>query len=238
MASLPNFCETCVVRNRAICSDLETEEISALNRIARRQKMVAGQSLYWEGDAASLVGNVIEGVLKLTRSLSDGREQVVGLLFPSDFIGRPLGDTVPHSLVALSDAMVCTFPTKDFQNFAAHHPRLCRKLLERTLDELDRTREWMVLLARKSAGERVASFLLEMGDRLTPRACIAPVNGSDEFELPFGRQQIADTLGLTIETVSRRLTELKRREIIDLVGRRGVRILDRPLLEAEAEICA
>ncbi|MBZ6378306.1 Crp/Fnr family transcriptional regulator [Pacificimonas flava] len=235
MTALPRSCEMCVVRNRAVCSVLDGEELSVLNRIGRRQTLAPGQSLYWEGDDALLVGNVLEGVLKLTTSLSDGREQTVGLVYPSDFIGRPFGNTAGHSVTALTEARICTFAQSDFERFAEDHPKLEHKLYEKTLTELDRAREWMLLLARKSASERIATFLLEMSDRLRASGC-APLPGTlDRFELPFGRQQIGDVLGLTIETVSRRLTALKREGIIDLEGRRGIVIVDRAALEDQAQ---
>ena len=102
------------------------------------------------------------------------------------------------------------------------------RLLQRTLDDLDRTRGWMLLLGRKSAREKVATFLLDMGRRL-------PLDRDGVIDLPLSRQQVADILGITIETVSRQLTEMKRAGTIDLIGRRGVRLVDRQALEALAE---
>ena len=96
----------------------------------------------------------------------------------------------------------------------------------------------MLLLGRKSAPEKVATFLLEMSERLVDRTC-APDDGAlDHFTLPFGRQQIADILGLTIETVSRQLTKLRSDGLIDLPSRREVVILDREALMAEARVQA
>ena len=180
-----------------------------------------------------LVANVIEGLLKLSTGTEDGREQIVGVAYPSDFIGRPFGARTSHSVTALTDARVCLFARADFDRFAGEHPALEQKLLRRTLAELDRTRDWMLLLARKSAEEKVATFLLEMSDRLVDPGCEAPRDEPlDCFELPFSRQQVGDILGLTIETVSRQMTRLKRDGVIGLPNRRAVEILDRPALEA------
>ncbi len=229
-----SYCDTCLVRNRAICSALDDSEIQALNSIGRRRKLEAGESLIWEGDDSLLVANVIEGVLKLSTGTEDGREQIVGVVYPSDFIGRPYGATTRHSVTALTEANVCVFSRSDFDNFSADHPALENKLLKRTLAELDRTRKWMLLLGRKNAEEKLATFLLEMSERL-----VEPGHeGSDEvrnnFELPFSRQQVADVLGLTIETVSRQFTRLKKDGVVDLPSRRAVSILDRPELEIRA----
>lgn len=228
-------CDTCVVRSRAICSSLDPQELSALNAIGRRRNLSAGESLMWEGEDSVLVANVIEGVLKLSTGTEDGREQIVGVVYPSDFIGRPFGSTTGHGVTALTDARVCVFSRRDFDAFAREHPSLEHKLLQRTLGELDRTRRWMLLLGRKSAGEKVASFLLEMSERLVQTGCIdAPDLPLRSFALPFSRQQVADVLGLTIETVSRQFTRLKADRIIDLPSRREVVILDREALAAEA----
>ncbi|MEZ5735086.1 MAG: Crp/Fnr family transcriptional regulator [Novosphingobium sp.] len=229
-------CDLCVVRNRAICSALDGKEIEALNAIGRRRNLKAGESLIWEGEDSVLVANVIEGVLKLSTGTEDGREQIVGVVYPSEFIGRPFGGTSGHGVTALTDARVCVFARRDFDAFAREHPALEHKLLERTLGELDRTRRWMLLLGRKSASEKLASFLLELSERLVPVGCEVDFGeeGPQRLELPFSRQQIADVLGLTIETVSRQFTRLKADGIIDLPSRREVAILDPDALAAEA----
>ncbi len=223
-------CDTCVVRNRAICSGLNDGEIGALNTLGRRRNVVAGEPLIWEDDDSLLVANVIEGVLKLTTSTEDGREQIVGVAYPSDFIGRPFGQTSSASVVALTDARVCVFSRNDFDHFAREHPGLEHKLLERTLAELDRTRSWMMLLGRKNASEKIATFLLEMSDRLAESGCAPVLGPARRFTLPFSRQQVADVLGLTIETVSRQFTKLKNDGVVELPSRREVEIVDRPAL--------
>jgi CRP/FNR family transcriptional regulator, anaerobic regulatory protein len=230
-----SYCDSCLVRNRAICAALDDEEVQLLNNIGRRKVLEAGEPLIWEGDDSLLVANVIDGMLKLTNSTEDGREQIVGVVYPSDFIGRPFGATTSHSVTALTAARVCVFSRSDFDRFAGEHPALEHKLLKRTLDELDRTRGWMLLLARKSAEEKVATFLLDISERLVDATCSTPHGGPlDDFELPFSRQQIGDILGVTIETVSRQMTRLKRDGILDLPTRRSVRILDRGALKAMA----
>lgn len=229
------FCDNCVVRNRAICAALDSTEIQALNAIGRRRKLEPGQSLLWEGEDSVLVANVIEGVLKLSTGTSDGREQIVGVVYPSDFIGRPFGKQTAHSVTALTDATVCVFSRTDFDSFAREHPALEHKLLQRTLSELDRTRQWMLVLGRKSASERIAAFLLDMSERLVEPGCVAsPDEPHQTFDLPFSRQQVADVLGLTIETVSRQFTKLKSEGVIDLPSRRSVTIRNREELEDRA----
>lgn len=228
-------CDTCVVRNRAICASLDASELETLNTIGRRRILEPGESLIWEGEDSVLVANVIDGVLKLSTGTEDGREQIVGVVYPSDFIGRPFGSTTGHGVTALTEAKVCVFSRRDFDAFARKHPALEHKLLQRTLGELDRTRRWMLLLGRKSAGERVASFIIEMSERLMEQGCQGTHDEPlTHFTLPFSRQQVADVLGLTIETVSRQFTRLKSGGLIDLPSRREVAIRNRAGLLAEA----
>ncbi len=202
-----------------------------LNSIRRRRRLLAGEQLLWEGEEAVLVANVIEGALKLSTQTADGKEQIVGVVYPSDFLGRPFGQTTPYGVEALTDSFVCIFERKDFDRFAREHPRLEHKLLERTLSELDRTRRWMLLLGRMTAEQKLASFLLETSERMQPAGCAASQPTIEAFELPLSRQQIADVLGLTIETVSRQFTRMKKDGLIDLPSRREVVILDRQGLE-------
>ena len=229
-----DLCAACAIRNRAICADLDTSEINLLNGLGRRRHLKAGEQLLWEGDEAVLVANVIEGVLKLSSGTADGKEQILGIVYPSDFLGRPFGETTPYGVEALTDAHVCVFQRADFDRFAREHPRLEHKLLERTLAELDRTRRWMLLLGRMNAEQKVATFLLEMEDRLAVGGCAGTEEGRRQFTLPLSRQQIADVLGLTIETVSRQFTRFKADGLIDLPSRREVTILERAALEDRA----
>lgn len=230
---LASGCQACTIRNRAICADLDAAELDLLNRIGRQRHLKAGEPLLWEGDDAIIVANVIEGVIKLYTQTAQGREQILGLAFPSDFLGRPFGQETPYGAEPLTDAFVCVFKRADFDRFAREHPRLEHKLLERTLTELDRTRRWMVLLGRMNAEERLASFLLELSERLAPASCSVS-EAADTLDLPLSRQQIADVLGLTIETVSRHFTRFRREGLIDTPSRRKVAILDRAALAARA----
>lgn len=231
-------CDTCVVRNRAICSVLESSELHALSSIGRSIKLSKGQTFVWEGDDSLMVANIIEGVFKLTSSLDDGREQIIGVAFPSDFVGRPFGTKTAYSVTALSDAKLCVFSRRDFDSFARTHPELEHKLLQKTLEELDRARRWMLLLGRKTAPERLASFLLEISEKLGGSSCDAIGKPLHAFELPFGRQQIADILGLTIETVSRQMTQFKKQQLIELPNRTHVRICDAAKLNDLAQAAA
>ncbi len=200
------------MRANAICSSLDECALTELGRLGRRMTVRSGQTLLWEGDEAALVGNVLTGMLKLSTMTGDGREQIVGIVFPGDFIGRPFGKDSHQTVTALTDASVCIFRRTAFDAFAGEHADIGQALLRRTLDELDRARRWMLLLGRMSAVERVASLLLELHSRLDGEG--------KTILLPLSRQQMGDLLGLTIETVSRTMTKFERAGLIELPGGR------------------
>lgn len=235
-AAITSTCAECQVRDQSLCGCLSDEELQRLTAIGRHRPLPRGQTLVWAGDEATLCANLLSGVLKLTATTADGREQIVGLLYPADFVGRPFAEQAEHSITALTDATLCVFPRKPFEAALSDHTRMERLLLQRTLTALDEARNRMLMLGRRTAGEKVASFLLDMATHLAPPAARpgAPV----AYDLPLTRAEMADVLGLTIETVSRQMTRLKRTGVIDLPAGRQVRILDpaalRDMAEAEA----
>ncbi len=218
-------CAACPSRHRSICAGLDAPVLGALYRLGRTETLRAGETLVWESDETLVVGNLREGLIKLTASLGDGREQILGLAFPGDFVGRPFGDRAGHCVTALTDAKLCVFRRTAFDAFAREHPQVGHALLVRTLDELDRARRWMLLLGRKSAEERVASLLLELAERS------GTCDGA-RVALEITRQQMADLLGLTIETVSRKITRLKSDGAIRLHGPRAFAVVDADALAA------
>lgn len=232
--AVTNICADCAVRDQALCGSLDDQELKALNTLGQRRTVARGESVMWVGDDSLICGNLLSGVLKLVASTMDGREQIVGLLYPSDFVGNPYNDQVDFTITALTDVELCVFPRHPFERVLEDHARMERLLLQRTLHALGEARGRMLTLARKSAGERIAGFLLEMAARSAGSACQAAPGGPVTFDLPLTRGQMADVLGLTIETVSRQLTRLKEAGVIALPGTRAVTILDRDGLRTRA----
>jgi len=179
------------------------------------------------------VGSVVRGVASLTQAMEDGRTQMVGLLLPSDFVGRPGRDSAAYDVVATTDLVMCCFRKKPFEDMMVRTPHIAQRLLEMTLDELDAAREWMLVLGRKTAREKIAS-LLSIIARRDATLNLAGVEGQLEFDLPLTREAMADYLGLTLETVSRQVNALKRDGVIDLVGKRHVIVPDFDRLSEEA----
>jgi len=179
------------------------------------------------------VGSVVRGVASLTQAMEDGRTQMVGLLLPSDFVGRPGRDSAAYDVVATTDLVMCCFRKKPFEDMMVRTPHIAQRLLEMTLDGLDAAREWMLVLGRKTAREKIAS-LLSIIARRDATLNLAGVEGPLEFDLPLTREAMADYLGLTLETVSRQVNALKRDGVIDLVGKRHVIVPDFDRLSEEA----
>jgi len=223
-------CDTCAVRHRAVCGALSRTEIERLNAIAHHRTVPSGQAIVADQDTVASFANIISGVVKLTKTMSDGRQQIVGLQFASDFIGRPYRDRSAYEVTAVNDVHLCTYDRGQFERLVREFPGFERRLFENTLDELDAAREWMLLLGRKSAEEKVASFILMVSKRIDAVGCQS-VQGPAKFELPISRAEIADFLGLTIETVSRQFSRLKAKKIIGLDGARTVVVLDPAYLE-------
>jgi len=234
----PRVCTECAVRDRALCGALSDDELVALNSIGQRRKVARGETVIWSGDESVICANLLDGVMKLSASTSDGREQTVGLLYPADFVGRLFGDQAGFTVTALTDAELCVFPRGQFETVLHDHVRMERLLLQRTFSALEDARGRMLTLARRTAEERVAGFLLDMADRVGSAGCRATDDGPVTFDLPLTRGQIAELLGLTIETVSRQLTRMKAAGLIALPGLRAITIRDRAALEARAEATA
>ncbi len=233
-------CCACTIRNKAICDALSADEINALNRLSRRRLVAAGQTILGEGEAHTIFANIVSGVVKLTKTLDDGRQHIIGLLFASDFLGRAFREDNPYFAEAATDVELCAFPAAGFEKLLPDHHGLEHRLFQFTLTELDACQEWMLLLARKKAEERVASFLLMIAKRVPNMECphTKSVSGI-RFQLPLSRAEISDCLGLTIETVSRQMTRLKTKGVIELVNYREIVIPDvRALREAAYDASA
>ena len=229
----PHNCADCPIRNQAVCSRCEPDELDALEEIKYYRSFEAGQTVVWSGDPMDFVGSVVSGIASLTQTMEDGRTQMVGLLLPSDFVGRPGREGAAYDVVATTDLVMCCFRKKPFERVMLDTPHIAQRLLEMTLDELDAAREWMLVLGRKTAREKIASLLSILARR---SAALEQSNmkGLTVFDLPLTREAMADYLGLTLETVSRQMSALKRDGVIHLEGKRHVTVPDLGKLLEEA----
>lgn len=190
-----------------------------------------GQALVQEGDRAEYIYKVTSGALRAVRLLPDGRRYIANFLMPGDFIGLTEGDGYAHSIEAISDAGLLRYARSSFESLLDRDPRAGRRFFGVMCKELTAVQDRLLLLGRKTATERLASFILAMADRKAG----ANGNGQARVELPMNRSDMADYLGLRIETICRLLTDLKSRRIIDLPDIHSVVLLRRDELEELSE---
>lgn len=228
MVTATDRCPDCLVRATGLCATIDDEALIALSAAGRRRTLASGQVLTWAGDPNLLCANIVSGILKVTASTLNGREQIVGLLFAGDFVGQPFVEESALTVTALIETELCLFTRERFERTLSAHHRLEHALLRRTMGSLNDARERMLTLGQRGAQERVAGFLLDLVDRSSPGDC-------KSFDIPISRGDMADFLGLTIETVSRQLTKMKSAGIISLPrGGRTVEINNRSALIAAA----
>ena len=220
----PSACAACPVRSAALCASCTAPELEAWADSRQFRTFDAGETVARTGDKFNAVATVVEGSAMLSKGLEDGRTQIVGLLLPANLLGRPGGEHLAHDVVATQPLTLCSIPSRSFQGIQITQPNVGTRFLEIVMADLAVARSWMTVLGRKTARERVASFLM----MLAHRAVTAGANPRRPvvFDLPLTREQMADYLGLTIETVSRQLSALKRDGVIALPGKRGVQVLD------------
>lgn len=223
-------CEACAVRGHSICAALEPEELVALERISQSMTYAARDTLFAQGEAAALVFTVTAGAVRLSNVSPDGRRQILGFALPGDFLGLAPNELYPYSAEAVGAVSACRFTRGAHEALVAEKPHLLRRLHDYATHELTLAQEQIVLLGRRTAAERVAAFLLALRQRW------AALNGAPSVTvpLPMGRQDIADYLGLTIETVSRMFQKFARARLLAIVPD-GVRLLDPAALEAVAD---
>jgi len=220
-------CSFCPVRYLTDCLCAGPEASAEFDRISHRKTYARGHTIIGQDSRISFVGNVVRGVVKLTKTLADGHQQVVGILYPGDFFGRVFASTSPFGVEAATDVELCCFDQTTFERFAAAHPDFERKLLSRALDELDSTRQWLVLIGSRKTLERVAAFLLFIFERNQRSGCPNSSKPfSDNVIIPIARSDVAGYLGTTVETISRQLQYLSREKIIRIVDPHEFEILD------------
>jgi CRP/FNR family transcriptional regulator len=201
---------------------LNDVEIERLRTVVKPHRLPSGQVIFAEMESFEFCASIISGIVKLKKRLPDGRQQIVGLQFQTDFLGRPDDADCSFTARAATDVELCTVPKRHLQALMKQVPGLEHRLFQNTLDELAAAREWMLLLGRKTAEERVASFVCVMAQRaVAGRGGSLDDQAPVQFDVSLTRSEIADYLGITNETVSRSLARLQQRRLISIEpGRR------------------
>jgi len=190
----------------------DAREVAELTRLATPIRFDGGQTIFSEGDVARSAFGLSQGVVRLYRLLPDGRRQVIAFALAGDFLAMPLGDRFTFSADAVGAVSVCRFPREELKRFIQANPGVMRLLIEFAASELQSAQDQLTLLGNGSAEERVVAFLGNWRRRM---ARLMPV--SQSIPLPMRRQDIADFLGLKLETISRTFARLEQRNVIRIV---------------------
>lgn len=187
---------------------------SALARMGVTMSFAKDEEIFGQDEAADLVYRVLDGAVRTTRVMADGRRQIGDFYMSGDVFGLEPGERHRFAAEAVRDSVILVIKATALRAAGADVERLFREATNR---ELERAREHVILLGRKTACERVASFLKDLSDMS---------GGARDVDLPMGRQDIADYLGLTIETVSRMLSQLQSGRIVSFCATRRFRVVN------------
>ncbi|MCB5175744.1 MULTISPECIES: helix-turn-helix domain-containing protein [Microvirga] len=189
-------------------ADTSTQAISSIRSYTKDDE------IFSEGDRAAYFYKVVSGVVRTSKLLSDGRRQIDAFHLAGDIFGIETGDEYRFSAEAVGDAVVMAYRRCSLETLAASDSQFAQQFVKGMMRSLERAQDHMLLLGRKTALEKIASFLLDMADRAS--------DSEGAIDLPMSRADIADHLGLTIETVSRSLTQLEREAVIKLPATRRI----------------
>lgn len=219
-------CAACTVRAQSFCGAVPLRGLDILARSRRLVQFDRRQTIVCEGEPAISFFSVVSGIVKLCRSLSDGRTQIIGFRFPGEYFAVSDAEIYSTTAEALTFVEVCRFSRSRLKRLTQMFPQLQTRLLEMSYRYLAASEDQIFLLGRKTAREKIASFLLRFSEKFDRDISIK----DRRISLPMTRTEIADFLGLTTETVSRVLTSLARDKVITVDLSHSVRLLNVDLL--------
>lgn len=225
-----SVCRHCGVRHLTICAPLEPNELGSVAAVADDVALRPDETLFEAGDPAARVFTVTSGMLKTFKLMPDGRRQITGFMIAGDVLGLADEGVYAYSVEALTAARLCRFDRGRLEKLLATYPKMERRLLAMAGHEISAAHEQMLLLGRKTAKEKIASFLLGFRERAAARGLRA-----DPVHLPMSRADLGDFLGLTMETVSRTFSRLRKDGVIALHTGGRVEVCDRAALARLAE---
>jgi len=216
----PQQCSQCITSKLNYCGAVDEELGIRLQAIVTRIQFARGQTLYTQGESAEHIFALVAGVVACSHYLDDGRRQIIAFLLPGDYIGMTTGTRYNYSAEAVTEGEYCRFPREKFIKLLTKFDDFEQHCLREVTNELAEAQKHVLILGQKDATERVASFLLMLDERENR------YGDHDDIELPMLRADIADYLGLTIETVSRSISKLRKSGVIAAPNAHLVRILD------------
>ena len=231
-----DVCVHCQARPFSVCSVIGDADLEKLGAAAVTMSVQPGHTFIQEGDPAEHFFNVTAGTAKLYKMLPDGRRQVTGFAGVGYFLGLAVSSSYAFSAESLDPVRICRFSRSKLRGLLDDFPALEKKLLEVASHELVVAQEQMLLLGRKTARERLASFLIARANLLPhcAGAGAAVLGMKERIHLPMTRSDIADYLGLTIETISRTLSRFKAEKMIEIPNNSEIVVLKHAALDGIA----
>ena len=229
MEAVRDRCGRCPGRSVSICNVIEDQDLPALVAESSRVVVQAGRCFIQEGAPAHDFYVLTGGRAKLFSLMPDGRRQIVGFAEVGDFLGLASSESYAFTAEALGEVTLCRFPHSAIDRLVERFPRLHGRLQQEASSELVKMQARLMLLGRKTARERLASFLVEQASPCCAHA-LKDEHGPLTLPLPMSRTDIADYLGLTIETVSRTFSLFRKEGLISIRGASSVTLLSPGLL--------
>lgn len=226
----PAACGSCAAAKIGFCAGLAPEDVMRLARVSRRSRYRRSRRIEPRPETPVTLVIIRDGTVKLSHTLEDGRQQIIDFLQPGDFALRQAPNPQrAESFEASTEAYVCEIGFGEIERLCADSPEINRALMAASMARIEQKNDHILMLGRKRAAERMASFLLDLSRRAGCRGEMP-----DKLSLPMSRTEIADYLSLTNETVSRALSQLRERAIIGLPKPNNVVILDFEVLQSIA----
>lgn len=220
-------CTRCRASVRSICGLSGLATHIEIARISGRRVVAGGATILANGSGANLVGTVLAGVLKVSKTLPDGREQIVSLVYPGDFFGQLFRPVMEFAVEAATDVELCVADRLAYEGVLSRHPEMEHAMLLATFGELALARERSLLLSCQTTLERVATYLLVMMERREQLLTATKLQSETRLAtLAITRADLAGYLGTTFETISRHIHYLANKGVISIVDRSHFEVLD------------
>ena len=206
-------CNVCKIRSYSFCRCLKDEQLKIFSEISSERIYINKENIFLQQETSTNLYNITQGNVKIYHLLSDGRIQIIGFLYPGDFFGSYKLGRYNYSAEAIGEVKLCVFKQEVLDKYLGKNMNLAKELLHMTSHELTLAQDRIGVLGKMNANERMAKFILNISNQR------ARIGWQDNpISLPMTRQDIADYLGLTLETVSREITKLKTTNIIKVMN--------------------
>ena len=218
-------CATCEIRSYSFCRCLKDDQLNIFSKISSEKEFKNKQTVFLQEEESKNLYNITQGNIKIYRLLRDGRIQIIGFLYPGDFFGSYKKGKYNYSAESIGDVKLCVFKQEVLDNYLEKNMNLAKELLHMTSHELTLAQDRIGILGKLNANQRMAAFILNISKQR------ARIGWQDNpISLPMMRQDIADYLGLTLETVSRELTKLKTSNLIKVLSSSQIYLRDKASL--------